>query len=187
MLAQQTRQTEAVAAVTTPSDILGFVELVRGTYHDVTVDLDAPGTETGEWWIDVSADGFRTTLLWTMDHGFGVFTSEPGYGDRPDECYRNHERLFRRFSQLVESHTRDTGMHPLHLRDVRALVGTQQAVVADRMRVNQAAVSKLESRRDMKLSTVTSYVEALGGRVELRAVFDDFAVNMALPEEAESA
>lgn len=187
MCVEETRQSGAETALTVPQAIATFTALVRSTFPGMSMEIDAPAADDGGWWIDVASGSFRTTLLWQQGHGFGVFTSEEGYGDRPDETYRTPERAFRRFGQLVETHRRDAGIHPLQLRDVRALVGIQQATVADRMHVKQAAVSKLEARQDMKLSTVASYVAALGGRVEMRVVFDDFAVNVVLPEEETEA
>lgn len=44
---------------------------------------------------------------------------------------------------------------------------TQQQVAA-RMRVAQSDVSKIERRSDMKLSTLRSYVEALGGSLRIK-------------------
>jgi transcriptional regulator with XRE-family HTH domain len=45
--------------------------------------------------------------------------------------------------------------------------------IAELLRVNQGAVSKLEKRSDMYLSTLRSYVEAMGGHLDVRAVFPD--------------
>ena len=48
-----------------------------------------------------------------------------------------------------------------------------QADLAERLDVPQAAISRMERRSDLLLSTLRHYVEALGGRLELRAVFPD--------------
>jgi hypothetical protein len=45
--------------------------------------------------------------------------------------------------------------------------------VAGRLGVSQGNVSELERREDLYLSTLREYVEALGGTLELTAVFDD--------------
>jgi DNA-binding XRE family transcriptional regulator len=47
-----------------------------------------------------------------------------------------------------------------HLRQARDL--TQQSL-AKLLHIDQASVSKIESRSDMLLSTLRSYVEAMGG------------------------
>src|SRR5260370_22446825 len=49
---------------------------------------------------------------------------------------------------------------------------TQQDL-ARLLNVNQAAISKLESRIDMYVSTLRKYVEALGGQLEITARFPD--------------
>ena len=60
---------------------------------------------------------------------------------------------------------------PLHeLRRARAL--TQQDL-ARSLNVNQPAVSKLEQRADMYVSSLRSYIEAVGGRLKIVAEFPD--------------
>ena len=54
------------------------------------------------------------------------------------------------------------------LREARELTQEQLARV---LRVNQAAVSKMERRTDMYLSTLQGIIKAMGGRLEIRAVF----------------
>lgn len=54
------------------------------------------------------------------------------------------------------------------LRAARALTQVQLAKV---LQVNQSEVSKIEKRADMYISTLASYVKAMGGRLELHVVF----------------
>ncbi len=54
------------------------------------------------------------------------------------------------------------------LREARELIREQLARV---LRVNQAAVSKMERRTDMYLSTLQGIIKAMGGQLEIRAVF----------------
>lgn len=56
------------------------------------------------------------------------------------------------------------------LREARELTQTQLAQV---LRVTQGAVSKVERRTDMYISTLRSYVRAIGGDLEIRAVFPE--------------
>ncbi len=51
-----------------------------------------------------------------------------------------------------------------------------QVQLAEAIGTTQANVSRLENRDDLYLSTLTEYVEALGGHLELRAVFPDEVV-----------
>ena len=48
-----------------------------------------------------------------------------------------------------------------------------QVAIAERLNVGQGAVSRMEKQSDFLLSTLREYVGALGGRLELRAVFPD--------------
>jgi transcriptional regulator with XRE-family HTH domain len=56
------------------------------------------------------------------------------------------------------------------LREKRSL---RQADVSRILNLSQAAVSKLEFRTDSYVSSVRKYVEALGGKLEIHAVFGD--------------
>jgi hypothetical protein len=42
-------------------------------------------------------------------------------------------------------------------------------------------VSKLEGKDDFYLSTLCKYVEALGGQLEMKAVFPDRTIDMTVP------
>jgi DNA-binding XRE family transcriptional regulator len=61
------------------------------------------------------------------------------------------------------------------LRSARNLTQTNLAHV---LGVNQSAISKIEKRTDMYLSTLRSYVEAMGGSLEIQAVFPEGAVRV---------
>ena len=61
----------------------------------------------------------------------------------------------------------------LRLAELRAARGFTQDSLSDAMAVSQAYVSQLERRDDLYLSTLESYVHALGGELHLRVVFPD--------------
>jgi len=48
-----------------------------------------------------------------------------------------------------------------------------QVAVAERLKVGQGAVSRMEKQSDFLLSTLREYVGALGGQLELRVMFPD--------------
>jgi transcriptional regulator with XRE-family HTH domain len=48
-----------------------------------------------------------------------------------------------------------------------------QVAVAERLKIAQGAVSRMERQSDFLLSTLREYVGALGGQLELRVVFPD--------------
>jgi transcriptional regulator with XRE-family HTH domain len=61
----------------------------------------------------------------------------------------------------------------LSLRDLRKAMGKTQQAVAKKLHMKQENVSRLEQRADVLLSTLDSYLKALGGSLRLVAVFKD--------------
>jgi len=61
------------------------------------------------------------------------------------------------------------------LREARDLTQEQ---LARMLRVNQAAVSKMERRADMYITTLQGVIKAMGGRLEIRAVFPNGVVRI---------
>jgi hypothetical protein len=53
------------------------------------------------------------------------------------------------------------------LRELRQIAGKAQADIATALNIKQPSVSKIEKQADMYLSTLRSYVEAVGGNLEL--------------------
>src|SRR3546814_6349578 len=53
------------------------------------------------------------------------------------------------------------------LRELRLIAGKAQADIATALNIKQPSVSKIESQADRYLSTLRSYVEAIGGQLEL--------------------
>jgi transcriptional regulator with XRE-family HTH domain len=64
------------------------------------------------------------------------------------------------------------------LRQLREARERSQKAVAERLRIKQAAVSKLERRTDMYLSTLRGFIEAMGGKLEIIARFPDRVVRI---------
>ena len=69
------------------------------------------------------------------------------------------------------------------LDEIRRARKMTQATLADQLGVNQGEVSKIEHRTDIYLSTLAGYVEALGGKLEIRAVFRDREMRITQFEE----
>lgn len=53
------------------------------------------------------------------------------------------------------------------LRELRRLAGKAQAEIASSMKIRQPSVSKIERQADLYLSTLRTYVEAVGGQLDL--------------------
>ncbi|MEA2582382.1 MAG: hypothetical protein QOF33_467 [Thermomicrobiales bacterium] len=66
----------------------------------------------------------------------------------------------------------------LRLAELRASVGVTQGEVAQTLKVSQSNVSRIEREEDVYLTTLDSYVTALGGELEINAVFPDRVVQL---------
>ncbi len=67
------------------------------------------------------------------------------------------------------------GGKPVKIHIARNLT---QEHLANLLHVNQSAISKLERRTDMYLSTLRDMIKAMGGNLEIRAVFPEGQVQI---------
>jgi len=74
--------------------------------------------------------------------------------------------------QRGEERTREL-LAAMPLDELRHAREITQQHLAKILGVNQAAVSRMERRTDMYVSTLRSFIHAMGGRLEIRAVFPD--------------
>ena len=72
----------------------------------------------------------------------------------------------------------DAMLAEIALSGLRRSLGVTQEQLAKLLDVRQAAVSKVEGRDDLLLSTMAAYVRALGGTLEVIARFGDQAVRL---------
>jgi transcriptional regulator with XRE-family HTH domain len=68
----------------------------------------------------------------------------------------------------------------LPLQQVRNARQMTQTRLAELLEMDQGNISKLEQRTDMYISTLRSYIEAMGGVLEIRALFPDGDVSIDL-------
>lgn len=68
--------------------------------------------------------------------------------------------------------------------ELRRSRGMTQKDVAVALDVSQANISQMESKVDVYLSTLRKYVEALGGHLDLAAVFPDKTILLDLPKKS---
>lgn len=99
------------------------------------------------------------------------FTKWSEIRDREYATDEARERLAAARAGLDE----DLAMHARTLSEVRRARAMTQAQLAKSLSVSQAQVSRVESQADLYLSTLRSYIHALGGELELRVVFGDGA------------
>jgi transcriptional regulator with XRE-family HTH domain len=75
--------------------------------------------------------------------------------------------LPREKQERIEARYQELRQEVEALRELRKIAGKAQADVAAALNVRQPSVSKIEQQADMYLSTLRSYVEAVGGKLEL--------------------
>jgi DNA-binding XRE family transcriptional regulator len=101
--------------------------------------------------------------------------------------------MARKFQELVdkmspESQARSQArakelLANMALDELRAARELTQVSLARILNVSQSEVSKIENRVDMYVSTLASYVKAMGGQLEICAVFPDGRVKINQFEE----
>lgn len=78
-------------------------------------------------------------------------------------------------------------LRSMTLDELREALELTQEEVAKRLQVKQPAVAKLERREDVRLSTLRALIEAMGGQIEVRAIFPQGTVILRQPGEARAA
>jgi DNA-binding XRE family transcriptional regulator len=94
---------------------------------------------------------------------------------------RNFKELQARISPerraRVEQRVQQT-LKEMALDELRSARQLTQTGLANILGVDQGSISKLERRTDMYISTLRSYVEAMGGHLQIKAVFPDGEVQI---------
>ena len=75
--------------------------------------------------------------------------------------------------QKVEERAKALIAEEMSLQDLRKARKQTQMRVAQQLGINQENVSRIEKRSDLLLSTLSSYVEAMGGKLSLVVEFPD--------------
>ena len=73
----------------------------------------------------------------------------------------------------------------LPLAELRQARHLSQEQLAAELEIRQPAVAKMEKKTDMYISTLRRFVEAMGGKLEIRASFPDGEVKINQFEELE--
>lgn len=75
--------------------------------------------------------------------------------------------------RILQQHLKEMPLHEL-----RKAQQMSQDTLAKALNINQAAVSKMERRTDMYISTLRNYIRAMGGELEIVATFPDGQVKI---------
>ena len=94
---------------------------------------------------------------------------------------RNFKELQARMSperQVRNKAAAERMLRDLPFEELRAARELTQEQLAQSLGVKQAFISKLEHRADMYVTTLAKFIEAMGGKLEIRAVFPDGSVRI---------
>ncbi len=87
---------------------------------------------------------------------------------------RNYNELRRKMSPAAQERSRQGTQQliaEMALDELREAQRMTQEHLAKLLGVNQSAISKMERRTDMYISTLQSIIQAMGGKLEIHAVF----------------
>ena len=157
--------------VDTPIQLLK--KQLRKRFPTASISLDAPARPTATWFLDIDLDDHFVVVQWKPDSGFGISSSaEHGFGEGPDEVYKDLEAAYGRTVSLLLSRTYTSPPETM-LRDLRKERGLSQVELAKLLEKQQGEISKLEQRSDVKVSTVRNAVEKMGGKMTILVTFAD--------------
>lgn len=91
------------------------------------------------------------------------------------------ERMSPRARKQSDKLARDL-KREIRLTELRNALGVSQEELGQLLERKQAAISRLERRADMHVSTLREFIKALGGRLDLIATFPDGSYQIGLIE-----
>jgi DNA-binding XRE family transcriptional regulator len=89
----------------------------------------------------------------------------------------SYEEVFKEFSaedqQWIKRRTEELIAEEMSLRELRLHRKLTQARLAKKLKIGQEGVSRIERRSDMNISTLNSFVKAVGATLRIEARFPD--------------
>lgn len=94
---------------------------------------------------------------------------------------RNFKELQAKMSPESRARSREKArrmVRDMALNELREARQLTQQQLAEQLGVRQPAIAKIERRTDMYLSTLRGVIKAMGGELDIRAVFPDGTVKI---------
>ena len=149
-----------------------FLEALQKRLPDAELELDRPEHGGGSWWLDARFRRHALTVEWKASMGFGISSlPSDGFGDGPDEFFDDEKEALARVEHLLRSGKRTQQSSELELKRLREACHVSQAELAERMKLTQGAISKIEHSPNPSVSVLRQWVRALGGDLEISARF----------------
>ena len=102
---------------------------------------------------------------------------------------KNFKALQAKMSPEARARSEDKAnqmIREMALDELRGALDLTQQHLAELLHVKQAAISKVERRSDMYISTLRKMIEAMGGRLDIRAILPGGIVGINQFEEIRS-
>lgn len=155
---------------------------------DVAASLDRPRKSSGHWWLDLEHEGHRVSVEWRPRKGFGIHCSP---GDRafggPEEVLKRVSDVISRVVDLLKLKKFARPPRSVLLREIREMAQMTQVELAEKLGVGQAAVSKMERRKDITLAALKKWIQSMGGDLEILAKFPDEVVRIGQFDDVDPA
>jgi transcriptional regulator with XRE-family HTH domain len=154
--------------------MMQLAQAVRERFPEARLELDPGQKPNSTWFLDIDLHGYTLVVEWQAHRGFGLTANRgSGYGEGADEVYPKLEAARQRLLALLASRTATEPPPVVTLDELRKARRVTQSQVADRLQVRQASIAKLERRADLRLSTLSDFIEAMGGSLVISARFPD--------------
>jgi transcriptional regulator with XRE-family HTH domain len=151
-----------------------ILSTIASLFPEAKTTVTRPKREDGVWSLDIDLDDNSVSVEWERATGFGISTVRAeSYGERPDEAYRDEITALARLITLLGLRQQTAPQTPITLSELRERRDCTQAALAGKLKIRQPTLSAIERREDVQVGTMRSFVSALGGKLELLAVFDD--------------
>jgi DNA-binding XRE family transcriptional regulator len=135
--------------------------------------IDLAEDTRGSGFLDVTLGDYSLVVEWNPQRGIGITANpEMGYGEGPEEVFQEVSDAQERVIELLLSKTK-TIAPSATLSEIRRERGLTQTQLATSLNIRQASIAKMEKRSDILVSTLQAIIAAMGGRLNIRAVFPD--------------
>jgi DNA-binding XRE family transcriptional regulator len=157
------------------NDMEALKDRVASELPGATLVLRAPNPPraTAAWWLDIDHRGHQVAVEWKPKRGFGLTSPAEGFGEGADEVAHDAESAAVRVLQLLRKRAYTVSPAANALAALRQQRRLSQEELAAALHVRQAAVSKMERRADLRISTLRKAVAAMGGELKMTAEFPD--------------
>lgn len=151
---------------------------LKTQFPDAEIETRKTDDPNGFEFLNLLVGEFEVGVEWKKEHGFGISSfrddssSSEGMFDSPSEWYATEQAAFHRVASLVFDQ-RSTKPRQLKISEIRHERGMSQEALSEQLSVKQATYSKLERRKDVKVSSLRQVIEAMGGKLLIQAVFTD--------------